>query len=173
MARGARKARPERLSQRALARRLGVDPKAVRKAIASGRLKASIGRDGKLDAAVAAKEWAAGASKPNPRAPGGQPAAGRGGPTLTEAQRRVALERAASIRLSNRQKRAQLVPAAEVRRDAFAAARSVRDAVLGVADRVASELAAESDPARVHARLLEELRGALVVAIQVIERGDG
>jgi hypothetical protein len=161
------------LSVRAFARRLGVSHTAIQKGIASGRLRESIGggKHGRpfiKDPELATKEWTAGATKPGPveTPPGGQP---EGAPaTLTEAQRRVQIQREAQLALDNDQKRGRLVDAVEAKRDAFRAARAVRDSVLNVVDRVAADLAAEVDVDRVHRMLTAELRKALEDASTVI-----
>jgi hypothetical protein len=54
-----------------------------------------------------------------------------------------------------------LVPVEDVKSQAFGRARAVRDSIMNVPDRVASVLAAESDPVRVAAILDAELRQAL------------
>ena len=57
----------ERLSLRGLARRLEVDPAAVRRGVRTGRLSASVGREGGrpfiADSALAAQEWRANATR--------------------------------------------------------------------------------------------------------------
>lgn len=52
----------------------------------------------------------------------------------------------------------KLVPAEQVKVDAFKVARSVRDALMNIPDRVSNLLAAETDPAKVHAMLADEIR---------------
>ena len=59
------------------------------------------------------------------------------------------------------QGRGELVPAGEVKREAFALARGVRDALLGIADRLAPQLAATQDARVCHHLLSEEIRVAL------------
>lgn len=156
-----------RVSLRAFAKRIGVSHTAIEKGIASGRLKESIvrekGRPYIADAELAAKEWAAGASKPS-----GPSASGR----LTETAVRVAIQREESLRIGNQERLGRLVDAARARRDAFACARTVRDSILNVPDRIAAELAAESDPARVFARLDAELRKALESIAEVLAGGE-
>jgi len=70
---------PARLSLRAFAKLVGVTDKAVRKAIASGRLVRSVGRDDRgpfvRDAALARREWGGGAGQvPNSGGKPGKPA---------------------------------------------------------------------------------------------------
>lgn len=64
-------------------------------------------------------------------------------------------------RLEVERRAGELIPAADVQREAFACARTVRDALLGIPDRLAAELAGENDLHKVHARLLGEIRQAL------------
>jgi phage terminase Nu1 subunit (DNA packaging protein) len=156
------------LSYRAFAKIVGVDEKAVRKGVTSGRLEGCVGRsNGRpyiMDPDLARQKWAAGATKPAPN--------GSGAPTLTQVQIRVAEERAAALRLSNEQRSGRLIFAEEARREAFECARAVRDGLLNLPDRLAGELAAESDARRVHARLDDELRKALETMAEVLAHGE-
>lgn len=140
----------------------------MRKAIKSGRLKESVGRDGRgpfvVNTALAQREWAAGAAKPQNNGKNGDG-------TLVEAQRRVALERAAALELGNRRKRGELLDADTVLREQFEAARVLRDAILNIPDRLSAELASENSPQRVHAQLSKELRRALDSVAERLERG--
>lgn len=142
-------------SLRAFARKIGKSHTAVEKAIASGRLSESIGHDAKgrpriLDVQQAVREWE-----------------GRGF-SLSDAQRRATLERARSYRLANLQKQGRLYDRALAKREAFECARTIRDSMLNIPDRLSAELAAETDAARVHSRLEEEIRKALVVLSEVL-----
>lgn len=142
-------------SLRAFARLIGKSHTAVEKAVTSGRLSESIGRDAKgepfiLDKQQALEEWE------------------ERGLTLSDAQRRATLERARSYKLANLQKQGALYPRARAKREAFECARTVRDAMLNLPNRLSAELAAEADPARVFARLDEEIRKALAAAAEVL-----
>lgn len=64
-------------------------------------------------------------------------------------------------RLDYEERLKQLVPATEVRREAFETGRTFRDRMLAIPARVAASLAAESDVKRVEARLTGEIRRAL------------
>jgi hypothetical protein len=55
----------------------------------------------------------------------------------------------------------ELVPTAELRSTASRRYRSIRDKLLGIADRQCALLAAEKDPARVHAALTKEIKQVL------------
>lgn len=123
------------LSLRAFAKRLTVSHTAVEKGVASGRLEQSVGRDARgrpviVDEPLARQEWAQGASKPRPRrAQGGRRAAD---PSLVEATRRVAVERARKLQLENDQKAGRLLPVDEVRRVWSAHIAAVRTKLLAL-----------------------------------------
>lgn len=176
------------VSLRAFAARVGVTHPAVVKAIKAGRLAKSVehGADGKpkiADIELAVREWKSGASRPAPAKsgsvarpappviqvptppppPGDEPPTTEGIPeTLTEAQLRCTYQREVKLQLENELRRGTLIDAIQAKRESFELARTVRDAILNVPDRVAAELAAETDPVRVFARLEAELRAALV-----------
>ena len=149
------KAKAERITNSAFGRRHRVSHTAVAKGIKSGRLRESV-RDGKIvNLALADREWLAGASKPaNGGGKGHAPAVAEGG-TLVQAQLRLADQRAASLELANQRKRGEYLLAADVERDHFQAARTLRDRILNVPDRLA-EL-----PEAVRNRIRDELRLAL------------
>ena len=98
---------------------------------------------------------------------------GTGAPqNLAEANMRLAYQREVQLVLENQEKRGQLIDAAEARREAYRCARSVRDALLNIPDRLAAELAAESDVTRVHIRLDGEIRQALELLHEVLRHGE-
>jgi hypothetical protein len=172
----------EQASLRGFARLIGVNDKAVRKGISSGRLRESVGKDAQgkpliVDVDLAKAEWTRNA---------GRPARGRGlgaddrradpsaGPhsaatTLTEAQRLAALELARHRRLANDAKEGSQVSAAIVKREAFEAMRLVREAMLNISSRVSGELAAETDEAAVFRTLDAAIREALASTADVLE----
>lgn len=82
-------------------------------------------------------------------------------PDLNESRARREHYQAEQAKMAALQGRGELVPAAEVRREAFALARAVRDALMGLPDRVAPMLAATADAAQCHRLLSEEIRVAL------------
>jgi hypothetical protein len=57
----------------------------------------------------------------------------------------------------------ELLEASEVHKSAFKIGREIRDGLLNIPDRMASLVAAESDPKKVHAMLLAEFRQVLEV----------
>ena len=81
--------------------------------------------------------------------------------TFMQAKTRREILNADLAALELAEKEARLVPKAEVEREAFKVARMVRDSLLNIPDRVAAELAAETNQFRVHERLKLELRRAM------------
>jgi hypothetical protein len=167
------------------ARMRGVSPAAVTHAIKSGRIAAAVvTRDGRelLDFEQAAELWERNTLQQPPRTAAG-PAAPSAGPVrqvrdddladfirglpedqipqLNESRARREHYQAEKARLEALQGRGELVPAADVRAEAFACARGVRDALLGLADRLAPMLAATTDARECHRLLTEEHRVAL------------
>jgi phage terminase Nu1 subunit (DNA packaging protein) len=82
-------------------------------------------------------------------------------PTFNESRAKSEHFRAELARLDLEVKEDQLVEVARVQREAFTAARAVRDALGNIPDRVSNQLAAESDPVVIHQTLTEEIRKAL------------
>lgn len=98
-------------------------------------------------------------------------AAGRGGDgPLDLAQERAALavRQRERIELDLAARRGELVEAAQVERDAYRVARVTRDRLLNVPDRIAAEVAAETDPARVHRTIANEIATALRELTQIL-----
>lgn len=160
----------------------GVSPAAVTHAISSGRIAAAVvTRNGRelLDVERAAELWERNTlQKPPPTI--AVAAAGPVGqvrnddlaafirglpedaiPNLNESRARREHYQAEKARLEALQGRGELVPAADVRAEAFALARSVRDGMLRVADRLAPLLAATNDARETHRLLTDEIRIAL------------
>jgi hypothetical protein len=79
---------------------------------------------------------------------------------------------AALAELDHSERSGTLVNAEEVRRSAFKLARQARDGMLNIADRVAADLAAETDAFKVHARLTKEIREALSALALVADESD-
>lgn len=167
-------ATPERelISQRTYARRRGISQAAVSQAVTSGRITTV---DGKIDPAVADREWAENTDQSKPRnsvtgEPGrrkapdapGAPMDLRGGdeggaPTVGYARARAAREvyQAQLAKLELEERRGLLVRADEVKLGAFTMARKARDLLIALPERMAAALAAETNAAEVQ-RLLED-----------------
>jgi hypothetical protein len=82
-------------------------------------------------------------------------------PSFNDSRAKSEHFRAELARLDLEVKEEQLVEVARVEREAFTSARSVRDALGNIPDRVSNQLAAESDPVVIHQTLTEEIRRAL------------
>jgi hypothetical protein len=83
-------------------------------------------------------------------------------PDLNESRARREHYQAELAKLQVSQQRAELVPAEQVKKEAFQMGRSVREALANLADRLSHQLAGETDPARIHQVLTQEHRSALV-----------
>ena len=82
-------------------------------------------------------------------------------PSFNESRAKSEHFRAELARLDLEVKEDQLVEVSRVKREAFSAARAVRDALGNIPDRVSNQMAAESDPVVIHQTLTEEIRKAL------------
>lgn len=152
----------------------GISRQAVRKAILSGRLKNSIVQDGdrlRIDPVKADEEWAQntlGGHGPRPQpVASGSASSARGVDIdnyLAARAKKTAYDAELS-RLDYEAKEGTLIPAADVKKQAFMTGRVLRDAMLNIPDRIASELAAETDQFEIHRLLTEEIRRALTTAL--------
>jgi phage terminase Nu1 subunit (DNA packaging protein) len=82
-------------------------------------------------------------------------------PSFNESRAKSEHFRAELARLDLEVKEDQLVEVSRVQREAFSAARAVRDALGNIPDRVSNQMAAESDPVIIHQTLTDEIRKAL------------
>ena len=162
------------------ARLKGITHHAVRKAIKAGRLKDALVTNEKgrlrLVPDVADREWQANTQhhhKPGPqRLASGLPVQLPDDgdilddiPNFNVSRAKREAYQAELARLEYEEKQGTLVNAEAVKKEAFRVARQVRDAMLNIADRIASELAAETDAFKVHKKLADEIRTALVGAL--------
>jgi hypothetical protein len=151
------------VSLRQYAKHRAVSHTAVEKAVKQGRIKLT---EGKIDVEAADRDWSRNSSPVNAPKPRSHTAAVANGPTSgptyaqSRAVRELYLARLAKIEFEERA--SKLVSRDEVTVAAFTTARTVRDNLLNIPDRVAAMLAAEDDPTRVHEILSEEIRKALI-----------
>lgn len=154
------------LSLRGYAKHRGVSHAAVQKAIGSGRI--TVNADGLIDSAQADAEWNANTrpgqrrSKQAPvvvREPAEAPASAGLDYFRARAIRENYLARLAKIEFE--EKTAKLISRDEVQVAAFTKARTVRDNLFNIPDRLAATLAAEADADKVHQMLTTEIRKAL------------
>ena len=160
------------MTQAAYARARGVAPPTVLHAIKTGRLVNSLSKDERgrlrINPTLADAEWAA--NTQGGRGPGPQPYASGAELPADAADYNVSRAKKESYlaelaRLEFEEKDGTLVPAEDVRKEAFAIARQVRDGLLNIPDRVAAELAAMTDQFEIHKRLTDEIRRALETAL--------
>ncbi len=154
------------LSLRGYARHRGVSLTAVQKALHSGRILANA--EGMVDSDRADAEWKAktrpGQRRAKPAAPATRepaeaPVAAGLDYFRARAIRENYLARLAKIEFE--EKTAKLISRDEVQVAAFTKARTVRDNLLNIPDRLAATLAAEPDADKVHQILTGEIRKAL------------
>ncbi len=88
-------------------------------------------------------------------------------PELNESRARREHYQAELSKLQVAQQRRELVPAEEVKKDAFQVGRSIREALANLADRLSHQLAGETDPAVIHQLLTDEHRDALLALAEV------
>lgn len=167
----------ESVSLTEYARRRGVSHEAVRKAVKVGRLSRSVvfGPNGKprLVPDLADQEWTANTDSAQQRVPAVPPprpepepdqAPARDEPKTATFQQARTLREAYMARLAKLEfdeKSGLLVKADAVKNEAFRTARIVRDSLLNIPDRIAAELANETNQFKIHQRLTQEIRRAL------------
>lgn len=157
----------------AYAKHRKVSPQAVFDAIEKGRLQSSVTKQpsGRMlvDVEAADAEWAANTDSgtgslahAKNKAKDDQPEVKtEGGLTYAEARAQHERFKSRLAQLELEQREGKLVEADAVQREAFKAARQVRDALLNLPDRVAGVLAAETNQFKVHQLLTKEIRRAL------------
>lgn len=162
------------MTKTAYAEHRGVSRRAVHKAIASGRIARAELPNGKLDVALADQLWREnsdpfrGGRRDKVRMSEAEAlerfadCTAKGEVPPIAVSRIVLLYyRAQSLKLEYEIKTGALVDQDEVATNWFRLGRTARDALLAVPDRLAAELAGESDPARIHRRLVGEFTTAL------------
>jgi hypothetical protein len=82
-------------------------------------------------------------------------------PDLNESRARREHYQAELAKLQVSQQRRELISADEVKKEAFALGRSIREALANLADRLSHQLAGETDPVVIHDLLSQEHRAAL------------
>ena len=96
---------------------------------------------------------------PESAAVGGDDLPGRsGGPSYAQSRAIREAYQARLAKLEFEERSGRMADVSKVKAEAFKVARTVRDGLLNLPDRIAHELAHETDPAKVHARLSDEIR---------------
>lgn len=148
----------ELMSISAYARHRGVTPEAVRYALKVKKIVKGISNSRRgvpyIIPEVADQEWVLKTQSANP-------GDGEDPTILKKARERKELADAELAELKVEKEKGKLLDAEEVRRDAFKTARIVRDQMLNIPDRLAVELASETDNFKIHKILSDEIRRAL------------
>jgi hypothetical protein len=87
-------------------------------------------------------------------------------PDLNESRARREHYQAELAKLQVALQRKELVPADDVKKQAFQIGRSVREALSNLADRLSHQLAGETDPQVIHQMLSQEHRAALTALVE-------
>ncbi|TCS37474.1 hypothetical protein EDC30_104278 [Paucimonas lemoignei] len=159
----------ELITKAAYARRRGVSPAAVTKAVKSGRITEI---DGKIDPDVADIQWSRNTDVAqsartsdsilkSPTSTKESRQEGQEDSAILVARTRTEIARAELFEIEIAEKRGTLVLAEGVKKAAFEKARIVRSALEGLPDRLAPVLAAETDPARCHQLMMAEIKRVL------------
>ncbi len=183
--------RPTAITQAAFAKLKNVTRAQVYKAVKSGKLKTHIDAHGSkvlhLDEALS--DWKlniASGTSTNPSGTAVPKPSGSSGPqlsddevrenstakTLNESRAVKAMFDANLAKLEYREKIGELIDAKLVKQSAFKAARVTRDAILGIPDRLAHELAGETDVHTVHTMLTKALVEALDELVRMNTSGN-
>lgn len=93
-------------------------------------------------------------------------------PTYAQSRAKREAFNAKNAELVYLERSGKLVDAEKVRSQAFRSARIVRDAIMNIPNRLAAELAAETDPSRCHAHLTAALNEALEELSRVIGENE-
>lgn len=154
------------------ANRRGVSRAAVIQAILNKRIVQSVtkvGRKYEINADLADQEWAANTALDRGEHNNRKMLADAGveGDTANYAASRAKREsyEAELARLKFEQQAGTLVEAEAVKKEAFKIARTIRDGMLNIPDRVSAELVGQEDSFVIHRRLLEEIRKVLENAL--------
>lgn len=173
--------KPKLMSYSAYAKHRGCSIEAVMRAVESGRIKVKAGKKGErvIDPEVADKEWAENTDPMMQRAHRTDPSALPNASALSEAEleaddsgdddapnlfaAKAKKEHylAKHAKLKYEQAAGSLVEAEAVKKAAFETGRTIRESLLGIPDRIAGELAGETDPHKVHVVLTREITMAL------------
>lgn len=150
------------VTQKELANILGVSGPRLSQVKSTGRLDGTWTTKGRIvyydkDAAIKAWNYENPTQQDNTRIPTKE----LNIPSFNDSRAKSEYFRAEMARLDLEEKEEKLCDAEKVKREAFSMARSVRDAVNSIPDRVANQFAAETDSVVIHQALSEELRKAL------------
>ena len=150
------------VTQKELANILGVSGPRLSQVKSTGRLDGTYTTKGRIvyydkDAAIKAWNYENPTQQDSTRIPTKELEI----PSFNDSRAKSEYFRAEMARLDLEEKEEKLCDAEKVKREAFSMARSVRDAMNSIPDRVSNQVAAETDSGVIHQALSEELRKAL------------
>ena len=144
------------------AKMVGVSPSAISRAIAIGRLNDSVtrypNRTLKINVKRGIEEFAAKRQR-SARNKGDTPEVVTS--DISDLEKKLKHYQAELARLKFEEQEGSLVSSDKVKKTAFKIARSVRDAMINIPDRLAAELSGMTDQFLIHKRISEEIREAL------------
>lgn len=146
------------LGIREYARHRGVAQSSVQQSIREGRIRLAViqrGRRRLIDPEVADREWAENTGSKRGEEDGDSDG------TYAQARARRELANAELAELKLKEAKGALINRDHVRRREFSIARLVRDSMFAVPDRLAAELAAETDEFGCHRRMRAEIEVAI------------
>ena len=162
------------MSMRAYAKHRGIDVAAVSRAVKNGKISTVTSEDGKtrfINSEVADREWITNSDPARVKHIPTVTTEGKGAPSVNESAKVLKIYQAKLARLEYEEKAEKLHDVEACKRERFKSARSVRDAMLGIPDRLSAELAGETDQFAIRKRLDDEIRQALENIADEIESG--
>lgn len=159
---------------------VGVSHTAILKAIKEGRLTDSVqfSDDGSpvgIDMEKGRQEWALNNPAPvrEEVAKGNKPDSNLpSGPSYAQARAVRENYMARIAKLLFEEKIGKLVDADSIKLKSFETARTIRDFILNIPNRISAELASETDPLKIHAILTKELNDALTELSRHLKNGE-
>lgn len=156
----------------------GVSAAAVTIAVNDGRCPVELDIKGRkrIDSEKADHQWVSGGTagqpagtKRNPDMP--EPKA-NGGSTIIQSRTVKEAYAARMAKLDYEERIGKTIDADKVKEDSFKAARIVRDNMLNIPDRLAAELAGETNQFTIHKKLTDEIKKAIQDAINTIRNQE-
>lgn len=168
------------ISIRKFSLEIGVSHTAVIKAIQDGRLVESVqlsadGAPNGIDLDKGRNEWALNNPSPVREEIAKSNASASplpSGPSYAQARAVRENYMARIAKLLFEEKIGKLVDADSVKLKSFETARTIRDYILNIPNRISSELASENDPVKIHALLTKELTDSLNELSRLLKNGD-
>lgn len=151
---------------------VGAARSSVMKSIQQGRISAhKKGRHWFVEKSMV-KVWKEGRQTPHGKTPQKAKTNGQRVISTYEAENRKKVAQAELAEMDLAEKKGDLIPRAEVISFSFKAARKCRDAILGVPNRLANEIAAEEDPHQVQILMENALSEALEELSGMVKKWD-